>query len=145
MFKIYLIFFQDNPCSYCTCRKDVWNRPVSAYYLCCECLNQCPCGLDEILRYHPGGNYKIVGCTPCGCGCPLNRIYDYMSGDFKCASCREYCVSQGPFTCYNTENNNCNDCSFPASARVFLENGQSVPMSELKIGDRVQSGNFCFN
>ena len=29
---------------------------------------------------------------------------------------------------------------FPASARVSLENGKSIQMSELKVGDKVQTG-----
>ena len=38
---------------------------------------------------------------------------------------------------------NCCDCRvkcFPAAARVSIENGKSIRMSELQVGDRVQSG-----
>ena len=34
----------------------------------------------------------------------------------------------------------CGEC-FPATARLSLENGKSVTMSELRVGDRVQTGN----
>ena len=34
---------------------------------------------------------------------------------------------------------------FPSSARVILENGKSVTMSELQIGDRVQTGKYMAN
>ena len=37
----------------------------------------------------------------------------------------------------------CCDC-FPASAKVSLENGKSVTMSELQMGDAVKSGELIF-
>ena len=38
----------------------------------------------------------------------------------------------------------CCNC-FPAFAKISLENGQSVTMSELQIGEKVKSGEFtCF-
>ena len=37
----------------------------------------------------------------------------------------------------------CDDC-FPASARLSLENGDSVLMNELKVGDKVQTGEIHY-
>ena len=37
----------------------------------------------------------------------------------------------------------CCNC-FPASAKVFLQNGKSMMMSEVQIGDQVESGKFTF-
>ena len=34
----------------------------------------------------------------------------------------------------------CESSCFPAAAKCFLENGESVTMSELKLGDQVQTG-----
>ena len=41
----------------------------------------------------------------------------------------------GPVECCT----NCPKC-FPSTARLTLENGQSIAMSELKVGDQVQTG-----
>ena len=50
----------------------------------------------------------------------------------KCGNTYHCCVAPPP----PQESENC----FPSSARVLLENGKSVTMSELQIGDRVQTG-----
>ena len=38
--------------------------------------------------------------------------------------------------CYNKESSSC----FPSMAKVKFENGNSVMMSELQIGDKIQTG-----
>ena len=57
--------------------------------------------------------------------------------------CRANCGQ--PYCEYNRDLNiyECCDC-FPASAKVSLENGKSVTMSELQIGDAVKSGELTF-
>ena len=94
-----------------------------------------------VLSHHDiWSNVQIVGCTPCGCGCPVRRTY-LGHGQFKCSSCLDYCKSQGQ--CLSLSNT-CIVCCFAGVGRLFLENGQSISMSELKVGDRVQTGIFHF-
>ena len=53
----------------------------------------------------------------------------------RCASCKRYYKpGLGSWRCCE-----CNPC-FPAEARVSLESGKSLTMSELEIGDRIQTG-----
>ena len=52
----------------------------------------------------------------------------------ECVCCRRDRVAIGDSKCCS-----CDDC-FPASARLSLENSESVSMKGLKIGDRVQTG-----
>ena len=57
------------------------------------------------------------------------------------------CGRCGNFNCYRCDantNNQCCECTvvpkcFPAEAKVHLENGKLVKMSELQTGDRVQT------
>ena len=55
------------------------------------------------------------------------------NNDLKCCKCAD-----GTCDCYKK---NC----FPANAKVKLESGKSVKMSELQIGDKVQRGMFIPN
>ena len=60
-------------------------------------------------------------CNPCGCLC---GVCENGVGGLKCCG---NCPPP-PVHC------------FPITARVSLESGKSVTMSELQIGDRVQTG-----
>ena len=53
----------------------------------------------------------------------------------SCASCKThgYHSDDGWYCCA------CNPC-FPAAARLSLESGETLPMSELEVGDKVQTG-----
>ena len=135
------IVFQNgaDTCGHCLCRKYVDNgKPVYFDEACCNCLSNCPCGTSKKVN----GIFTVHGCTPCGCGCPVNRYYEVKLNQFFCSSCKEYCPTRN--RCFDEAENRCIGClgCFPASSTVFLENGQSVTISELNIGDRVQSGNF---
>ena len=47
--------------------------------------------------------------------------------------------------CYPTsKEEECGGTCLPSTARVSLENGKSVAMSELRVGDRVQTGEKKF-
>ena len=102
---------------------------------CCGCLvENCHCNATW---YKP----KQLGlCRACGCECgiwfskKLNRVLLCKPCGCKCGMCESRegtlncCTCTGKKTC------------FPSSARVSLENGKTVRMSELQIGDRVQTG-----
>ena len=45
---------------------------------------------------------------------------------------------------FNEKSQDCYLGCFPSTARVNLENGKSVMMSELQVGDIVQTGNIDF-
>ena len=136
-------FFQnaEKTCSDCLCVTSIYLKPLKDYEECCKCLDKCPCGTSHhgvANEYSGVVDRNIVGCTPCGCGCPVRRIYQWDINEFKCGPCEDYCHRER--ICYCAPG--CCRCCFPASARVFLENGKSVAVSELNTGDRVQSGNF---
>ena len=57
---------------------------------------------------------------------------------FYCASAEDRGTQENYYACCSAP-----DC-FPASAKVTLENGKSVAMSELQIGDTVKSGELAF-
>ena len=76
-------------------------------------------------------------CAKQGCGC--GSRYVHALGKVVCRDCHctdeEMCVKDGGLSC------NCpSDGCFPSTARVSLEHGESVSMSELQIGDRVKTG-----
>ena len=54
-------------------------------------------------------------------------------------NCNAACSNDGGDTisCCECPKKGC----FPSSAKVYLENGKSATMSELQIGDQVQTGN----
>ena len=58
--------------------------------------------------------------------------------------CGKECTRDGWWCekAYNAAGQSAISCChcFPASAKIFLENGKSVTMSELQIGDAVKSG-----
>ena len=57
---------------------------------------------------------------------------------FSCGPVQNWDTKEMGYACCNVP-----DC-FPASAKVALENGKSVAMSELKIEDTVKSGELAF-
>ena len=50
----------------------------------------------------------------------------------------EQACACGPANCCDGKNGGCG--CFPSAAKVSLENGKSLVMSELQVGDRVQAG-----
>ena len=73
------------------------------------------------------------GCA--SCGCPCGDYFSTSSNQYECKTCPP------PPPPANTGGDDC----FPSAARVSLENGKSVMMSELQIGDKVQTGMFTFS
>ena len=71
----------------------------------------------------PPDDYR---CCPCDCDCGTTRD---LQDQCVCASC-----SPPP-----PPPDDDDDC-FPSTATVNLDNGKTVMMSELEVGDRVQSG-----
>ena len=79
-------------------------------------------------------------CIPhCGCGPWFEH-----KGKRHCPLCN--CnYAEGEETCINEVFGRqfkecCNKKCFPSASRVSLENGESVTMSELQVGDKVQTG-----
>ena len=115
-------------CSKCFCYDNDPNSP------CCQC--DCPCG-----PCRPEGE-QFTFCLPCGCTCGF--VYGEEPIVIGCKICD---CPKGCDTCYDTAFKKFHCCvgcvlqCFPSTARVSLENGESVSMSELQKGDRVQTGN----
>ena len=88
---------------------------------------QCPMksvNLLSFFSYLPSTDQQD-SCPDCSgenaCDCaPLLYSCTRFLDDGSCCGCQEVC--------------------FPSSARISLENGKKVTMSELQIGDRVQTG-----
>ena len=81
----------------------------------------CQCG-ECVIKV---GKQRKSACCPCNCDCGRCAfgvtIYDIVPSCCPCAPC------------------------FPGEASVSLENGKSLTMSELQIGDKVQTGKCkCF-
>ena len=70
----------------------------------------------------------FAGCCPCNCPCSVcpGQI-TYIN--YRCCTC-------SPPSSSSDSGEGC----FPSFAKVNLENGKSVTMSELQVGDRVQTG-----
>ena len=91
----------------------------------CTC-NHCPCG---------GDCHK---CVCCGCG---TRYSNALKRNV-CDACDCICGEEwtpgvpGVRRCKNCGGGGC----FPGTARVSLENGKSITMAELRVGDRVRTG-----
>ena len=114
-------------CSPYHCLKGVCNHEGRA--VCCPCQ-------QENCRPAAGGNYLC--CEDCPCG--TNTV---VNGQKRCSPCNCGCD-----VCNNNNHAVCCGCSpscFPSRATVFLENGKSVRMSELKTGDKVQTGKYVSN
>ena len=95
-----------------------------------ECKYPCPCPCGEC-RYRKDG--PVQCCHPCNCQCgtclgaPGHAILLSPTG-FTRRFCCPVCQGNTKVAC------------FPSMARVSLENGKSVTMAELQVGDRVQAG-----
>ena len=98
---------------------------------CCKCDQQpeekCECGKcrTEIAKEH-----ETFCCSRCDCSCGIRPKSVGLSsltnarGDYECTPCDP------------SRKRNC----FPATASVKLESGKQIKMSELQVGDRVQTG-----
>ena len=70
-----------------------------------------------------------------------------MVSHFQLSLCKKIdkCVGPSPFKCYDCGSSSSSSTQsggecFPATAKVTLDSGKSVKMSELQIGDQVQTG-----
>ena len=117
-------------CDMCVCHKD---KPEES--VCCGCLDYgCPCGTTEVEELE-----GRVQCKACNCNC--GQHYDSKSKLIECKTC--YCEEHNLCEC-DTGCCQCGNC-FPSTARVSLENGKVKTMSELNVGDRVQTGKSTEN
>ena len=96
-----------------------------------------PCGCGCVKYYLIDGVWK---CAPCNCPCGEWLDYKtpkclpkYICGRCDCGICVtvDKHVNKYPYCC---------ECCFPGTGTVNLVGGKSVKMSELQIGDRVQTG-----
>ena len=92
----------------------------------CTC-GHCPCGGDchncvccGCGTIHSGRLNRNV-CKACGCKCGI-EWNENVAGEHRCKNCGK--------------GGGC----FPGTARVSLENGKSITMAELQVGDRVRTG-----
>ena len=108
----------------CVCYED---KPEQA--VCCGCLDYgCPCGSVAVEELE-----GRVQCKACNCRC--GQHFDSQIKLLECKPC--YCEAQNLCEC-DTGCCGCGVC-FPSTARVFLENGNIKTISELNVGDRVQT------
>ena len=120
-----MLKLQDNPgCGDCACNR---TKGVQTNESCCTCIQNCRCTCSS--------RHGLVShCCPCSCPCHLGLIED--TGIQVCNPCG--CLHG---VCQNETRDGLKCCKcFPGTARVTLERGESITMSELKIGDRVQTG-----
>ena len=94
--------------------------PNLGRYRCCP---KCPCPCYDF------ENKKTRCCRcDCKCGYSFRKQSWWGSSAPKCAKCRISDFSSISSTC------------FPTTALVKLETGISIAMSELQVGDKVQTG-----
>ena len=106
------------------------------------CPDECGCECGWVLEKDD----KVV-CTLCECDCGTCYATD-GGGKFKCCiddlcdcPCGECGVGTHAAVAVPVgAPEYCCECCFPGTGTVNLESGKSVKMSELKIGDRVQTG-----
>ena len=104
--------------------------------MCCPC--GCKCGYAYCSE-------KLV-CKACGCEC--DHIHRCHNGKSICprrcdCPCGVLVETHGALTGPNGEEatSDCKPCGcFPSDATVKLANGKTLAMSDLQIGDRVQTG-----
>ena len=107
-------------CHSCVCKHR------AQHILGCTCSGHCPCGGD------------CYDCQCCGCGV----IHSGRLNRNVCKACNCGCGTEwnpdvpGHHRCKSS----CDGGCFPGTARLTLENGKSITMSELQIGDKVQTG-----
>ena len=107
-----------------------------------SCQHNCVCANSA-----PDLHSCVCGSCPCGgtcydcyC-CPSVNIYSNAAGRTVCEAHDCGCGAEWTSSTSGVRRcKNCGEC-FPATARLSLENGKSVMMSELQVGDRVQTGN----
>ena len=111
---------------------------------CCKCIYEehCKCGRGHIKNAGSNKHAKAY-CKPCDCPCGHTTKHDRKG--YKCNPCS--CEQQNKCQCHDDHGRvyccECGSC-FPSTARVSLENGKSLTMSELQTGDRVQTGTGPF-
>ena len=116
-------------------------------YQCIPAPEDCVCGertrlAGDVYRCPPlrccqngGGAYVVDGRFKCKPNCYCGASFEHH-GKYICplCECEKTCVNG-----FTLKRECCGSC-FPSSTRVTLENGQSETMSELHIGDKVQTG-----
>ena len=149
-------FLDTNYCSY-GCRPVIGNK---GHLIPCD---QCSAGI-ETDRF--GSRESIAYCKPAGCQCGTSYIASedvYRCKRCCCGICQwedtRYCCLCGCEcgNCFRLAERSfailltsgtfnfgpiCCPCvrCFPSIARVYLENGESITMAELQVGDRIQAG-----
>ena len=139
----------DAYCCRSCCRTRIGNE-----VRCIHC-DQCEAGIE-----HKGGSKGYCNAAGCQCGWRHNTVADVYECKLccPCGICKygdeDICCICG-CECGNRKHNVaqpaqatdftgfiCCPCArcFPSVAKVYLENGESVTMAELQIGDRVQAG-----
>ena len=120
------------------CPGDVAFRSLSRGY--CR-PKGCNCGSVQ------SDQHNVWICKPCNCECGT-CTYEAAIGPECClchCKCGTYRYAPG-FLSLAAANGftsrRCKKCGgcFPSMARVSLENGKSVTMAELEVGDRIQAG-----
>ena len=138
LLKVYFLWrlssnlLQDNPgCGDCVCDH---RQGMQTNQSCCTCIQGCRCPCSS-------GGGVVSHCCPCECPCFLGLVQS--TGVQVCNPCGCACGvcenGVGGLKCCNCPFSSSGSC-FPTTARVNLEGGKSVTMSELQIGDRVQTG-----
>ena len=137
----------DDPC--CKCVKTCKRTALSGSELRCTPPSSCTCGIPELVQVSSNSfGYRCpptrccwIGwyiyenrhrCKPhCNCGTSFEHNDKYIC---PLCECEETCVNW-----FTLRRESCGSC-FPSSATVNLENGKSRAMSDLQIGDKVQTG-----
>ena len=132
-------------CCPCDCDCQICINRTAGTLSCCPACD-CPC---EVCRFTWNGT---VGCCPvCGCKCgvtinPEQRFWGRVTRPESsyCTPCCKCGLLQIPFV-----RERCKLCPpklptgcFPATSSVTLQNGKQILMSELQVGDPVQTGMF---
>ena len=105
--------------------------PAEQKYGCCKSdeKEECECGRCRVpFKNHPDEEFC---CPICDCSCGIQpkaaSLASYANArpeDYECSPCDH----KGNYNC------------FPATASVTLRGGKRIMMSELRVGDRVQTG-----
>ena len=91
---------------------------------------ECNCGLET-----PG--FEI--CCPCYCPCSWCRV---TRGQERCCDCPTTTTTTPPPPPPPPPPPSGGGC-FPSVAKVGLKNGEIIRMSDLQVGDQVQTGKDC--
>ena len=113
-----------------------------------------PCGCKCRSNYYQ--REDIYVCNPCGCKCGVcvrNTLRHCCACNCKCDVCWEGPGLTDLRSSTGIAGASCCACNggsggcFPSVASVSLENGKSVTMAELQVGDKVQTGRpmlYCY-